>query len=70
MRATNKEIQEQAEWVLSLATQIYQAAMNFKGKPEEDIYGEGRHSGTIKNLCPELSKSSSKLNQMNQYNFK
>lgn len=57
-----KAITAQAKWIMSLAERIEYAAQHMDES-------ETRPSGTINNLCPELSKAASKLRAMMRYNY-
>ncbi len=67
MKAPYQVIKEQAEWMLRLALRIHGSVISMKG---DDTNGPSRESGTIKNLCPELSKAASKLKQMNEGDYR
>jgi len=58
-RATQKQIQKQAEYIVILAEKILEASKGIKDG------GSTRASGTLMNLAPELSKAASKIKQMN-----
>ena len=63
MRATDKEIIEMADYILTLAKKIRAAADAKDG-------GATRKSGTIHNLAPELSKSASEIRKMVRWGYK
>lgn len=67
MKASYQEIKEQAEWALKLALRIHSSVISMK---HADLDGPSRDSGTIHNLCPELSKAASKLKQMNELGYR
>ena len=67
MKAYYQELKEQAEWTLKLALRIHSTVIGMKN---DDPNSPSRHSGTIHNLCPELSKAASKLKQMNEGGYR
>jgi hypothetical protein len=52
---------------LKLALRIHSTVIGMKN---EEHNGPSRNSGTIHNLCPELSKAASKLKQMNEGDYR
>ena len=63
---TYKERKQKAEWILKLATEIHSTMLKMK---QDDNGGASRLNGTIKNLCPELSKASSELKKMSEWGY-
>ena len=60
--ANDKEIKEQAAYILTLAKRIHKAATNYESNT--------RNSGTIHNLTAELSKESAELRRMARWGWK
>ena len=58
MRAPLKLRQEQAAFLLALATQVYAAVMS-----ENDDDYQSRNRGTVTNLCPEIAKAAAALSK-------
>lgn len=67
--ATKKEIVDHVKYMATLMRKIEQSSKKLDSQ-HEVICGGCRHSGTIKNLSPELSKAASQLKQMLCYGYK
>lgn len=67
MKARYQEIKEQAEWTLKLALRVHSTVIAMKDDHDKL---SSRDAGTIKNLCPELSKAASKLKQMHEWGYR
>jgi hypothetical protein len=68
MRASVKEIKEQAAWILQLANKLNSAAENLS-EGYDKYHFPCRDNGTITNLSPELSKAASKLKKMAKFGY-
>lgn len=64
MRASKKEIINQAEYICVLANRIKDSAKNQK---HDDSHSQER--GTITNLAPELAKAASQIKKMNTWGW-
>jgi hypothetical protein len=62
MRAPLKRRQEQAAFLLALATQVHAAVMN---DDDDNVHscGQSRARGTVTNLCPEIAKAAAALSK-------